>query len=161
MALFVLHSSRQSQRSNRIHWPGELRGTDDRGKSTQARALGSREVVLAARAGNIVFPPSEQQEALICSFKDLFTCLSLRQSPVISIMKKRKAQATVSGLVFVFCRFSCLISQTKDGRARIVTSAVALALSSVSGLLSRRAASPEHCSAGSALRAAAVLLWLL
>lgn len=44
---------------------------------------------------------SEQQEASICIFKDLFTCLSLQQNPVLNIMKKMKVQAAVSSLASV------------------------------------------------------------
>lgn len=44
----------------------------------------------------------------------------------------------------------------------MLTSAAAPALSSVSGLLSRKITSPaEHGNAGSVLRAGAFLLWLL
>lgn len=52
-------------------------------------------------AENIFFPLSEQQEASTCIFKDIFTCLSLQQSPVLNIIKKMKAQAIVSSLSFV------------------------------------------------------------
>lgn len=62
----------------------------------------------------------------------------------------------------MLCGFCCLISQTRGRRACIITSAAAPALSSISGLLSRKITSPaEQWNAGSVLRASAFLLWLL
>ena len=62
----------------------------------------------------------------------------------------------------MLCGFCCLISQTRGRRACIITSAAALALSSISGLLSRKITSPaEQWNTGSVLRASAFLLWLL
>lgn len=62
----------------------------------------------------------------------------------------------------MLCGFCCLISQTRGRRACIITSAAALALSSISGLLSRKITSPaEQWNTGSVLRGSAFLLWLL
>ena len=62
----------------------------------------------------------------------------------------------------MLCGFCCLISQTRGRRACIITSAAALALSSISGLLSRKITSPaEQWNTGSVVRASAFLLWLL
>lgn len=56
----------------------------------------------------------------------------------------------------MLCGFCCFISQTRARRACIVTSAAAPALSSISGLLSRKIMSPaEQWNAGSVLRASA------
>lgn len=62
----------------------------------------------------------------------------------------------------MLCGFCCLISRTRGRRACIITSAAAPALSSISGLLSRKITSPaEQWNVGSVLRANAFLLWLL
>lgn len=62
----------------------------------------------------------------------------------------------------MLCGFCCLIRQNWGGRGCIITSAAAPALSSVSGLLSRKITSPAaHWNTGSVLRAGAFLLWLL
>lgn len=62
----------------------------------------------------------------------------------------------------MLCGSCCLISQTRGTRACIITSAAALALSSISGLLSRKITYPaEQWNTGSVLRARAFLLWML
>ncbi|XP_014744572.1 PREDICTED: inositol 1,4,5-trisphosphate receptor type 2 isoform X5 [Sturnus vulgaris] len=90
-------------------------------------------------------PLSEQQEASICIFKDHFTCFSLATKPGLKHNEKDEGagcspQFGIGALML--CGFCCLIRQSWGRRACIITSAAAPALSSVSGLLSRKITSP-------------------